>query len=197
MPLFHVILVPGFPFRLFLRKCTSFPEPSETTVNNLHLDKCLPGVQRAEHVWGWATHYSHLLAAQLHLEVEGKSTSPPLHMLKTGQVTFEYLEDLFFCQVEMARIVILNPGQKAAWLLVLLLRQNYLRWNAFCFIFPLFGMHALSSVAVVFLQCAVCLQILHYCKQKYPVSFLWVRVTSDFVWLPRSPKDSWLIRELK
>lgn len=50
----------------------------------------------------------------------GKNPSPPLHMLKTGDVPFEYSEDLFFCQVQMAPIDILNPGRKATWPLVLL-----------------------------------------------------------------------------
>lgn len=47
--------------------------------------------------WGSQTHYYHLLAAQLHLEVQEKNPFPPLCMLKMGQVPFEYLEDLLLC----------------------------------------------------------------------------------------------------
>ena len=46
---------------------------------------------------GSHTHYCHLLVAQLHPEVQEKDPFPPLCMLKTGQVPFEYLEDLLFC----------------------------------------------------------------------------------------------------
>ena len=59
-------------------------------------------MQRAEcggGVVGLQTHYYHLLAAQLHLEVQGKNPFPPLCMLKMGQVPFEYLEDLLFYQI--------------------------------------------------------------------------------------------------
>ena len=74
-----------------------------------------------------------------------------LHYVCLKQDKYLWNIQKMYFSVEMACTDILNPGQKSMWSLRMLLRQDYLHRNTFCFVSSLVCMPVLQ-VAGVFVQ---------------------------------------------